>query len=159
MYKVGDVVKVIPESYIDLAKGFLNSPNTWKTCNPKIDTHLMLGGVYKLLSVESSNQGDWYSLISEGVNNLGKLRAEFLTLDSSVKRCPFNVGDKVIFDPKCLEEDRNFLISILDKTYGISSTNRTREVTYVLNDYYIFVDFPKDHPNAYPFRWMDFKEN
>lgn len=157
MYKIADKVKVIPSSYIDLSKTFLNYRETWNKVNTERDEHLMLGGEYTIRSVENTTIGIFYKLIEGGTNNSGKASERQIKLANNVMSCPFHVGDRVVFSPKCSEEDIQYLEAL---GYGVRASDppaKEHKVTAILNDYYVFVDVPKNDPRSFPFRWIDFE--
>jgi hypothetical protein len=161
MIDVGDKVKVIPRSYVGRAKSDLNQRHAWEVSNEE-GTHIMLGGIYKVLAIEQSPsafaQGanvNFYKLIpgntgSETISELNVLPVH------EVELCQFKVGDAVVFRPKCTPQDLEYL-KALDDYYGLSDLDKEHKVTDILNDYYIFVDVPKNDPYSFPFRWIDFE--
>lgn len=157
MLKVGDWVRVVPNSYIFLSKAGLNHPHFWNESDYLKDQYLMLGGRYKILSIDSDEKQSWYSLLTHGVNNSECVLADSLALDKELSVCPFSVGEKVTFNPNCSSEDMQYLMRSTKRYYDLFDSGRIYEVTSVLNDQYIFLDYPKQHECAYPFRWVDFQ--
>lgn len=152
MIEKGDIVKVVPRNYFDLCKGFFNYPNRWESADPKNNEVVMLGGQYKVLDEHSEKSGKYFKLIEKGLNNQDMVHESFVVLSGSVTVCPFLVGDKVVFDLS-LDEARKNMSIFQYYDYG----NGVHQITAILNDYYIFIDVPKDDPYSFPFRWTDFK--
>ncbi|HEX7027803.1 MAG TPA: hypothetical protein VF268_11220, partial [Gammaproteobacteria bacterium] len=97
---------------------------------------------------------NFYKII-QGNTNFDKI-SEFdvLPLDQ-VERCQLQVGDAVLFRPKCSFQDMEYLKAV--DSFGLSDPDKEHKVTCILNDYYVFIDVPKDDPYSFPFRWVDFK--
>lgn len=157
MFEVGDWVKVIPSTYVNLAKRFLNYPNSWRDSDPENDSDVALGGIYKINSVAVDRNNKWYCLLKSDLNNMGKMLHDDLRCVSSVSKCPFNVGDNVRFKPSCSTLDEEYLIKAFEKSYNFSDKNKIYTITFVLNEYYIFLNYPRGHELATPFRWEDFE--
>jgi hypothetical protein len=152
MYKVGDEVRMIPESYFQLFKGDLHHSIFWQKPDPAHDDRVMLGGRYTVLEVSPGKSGVFYRLIDN--NELGEFyRENFLILDSEVRNCPYKVGDKVLFRPKCSALETKALKKF--EHLKVDDLEAIHEVRAAINDYYVVVDLPVDSPYACPIRWVD----
>lgn len=156
MYNEGDQVRIVPKSYIDISETFFNYPECWAESDPEVDTNLMLGGLYNILSISSEEGRKWYSLLANGENNMGRVSEALLMPASNFTPCPFEPGDKVVFSPQFDNRDQKFLVSVLNHVYGFMDFSREHIIKEVLNNYFIFVDYDKNSEYAYPFRWIDF---
>src|SRR3569623_704500 len=110
--KVGDVVRVIPESYLELCKAGLSNQACWKQSTGPNDEHGMLGGRYVVMALRETKYGVFYDLT---FNKNDSWRDDFVVLDKYVENAPFRVGDKGVYRPKCtgfdlpmLESSRSF---------------------------------------------------
>ena len=155
MFQVGDWVRLIPDSYIHLAKGGFNQRHTWSLRGDNDDAHLILGGKYQIRSIHFSGKNKWHSLLEN--NKAGHVLENIIRPDNDVPSCQFIVGDTVIFRPQCSDQDIRYLTLALKKCYGLSQVGRVFEIKAVLNDYYIFLDYSQSDGCAYPLRWLDFK--
>jgi hypothetical protein len=161
MIKLGDKVKVIPHSYIDLAKRDLHQQHALEEASAEEGKSIMLGGVYQVLAIEQEFSpltkkvtGVFYKLIP-GDSKAGNISGSFLLPLNEVELCPFKVNDLILFRPKCSQQDLEYL-KILD-SLGLNDRDKVHKATSILNDYYIFIDRPIDDPYAFPFRWIDFQ--
>jgi len=152
--KVGDIERVIPDSYINLCKHSMNNQSAWKPSTGPNDENAMLGGRYVVRAVHETETGVFYDLT---FNKNDSWPHHFVVLDKYVENCPFRVGDKVVYRPKCL---MGVDLRMLEAGWGYSlhNPNQIYEVRYVLNDYYIFVDHEPDNPPSFPMRWIDFQK-
>lgn len=157
MFHLNDLVRVIPRSYVDLSKSFFNDPRKWQDFDSQEDNVVMLGGEYNILSIQKSGGRTWYKLLQNNPNNEAMVSDSLIVKSGDLRKCPFQVGDKVIFHPKCSMQDEQFLVSGLEEPYGLLDRRKLHDVTCVLNDYFIFVDFDIQSPYSFPFRWEDFE--
>lgn len=151
MFNVGDKVKVIPESYIDILRHDFRQIMKFKMAFPEAEDLVMLGGTYSVLSTQQQPNGNFYKLLSHAAPT----HQDFLELADNVMLCPYNVGDEVIFQPQCSAMELASLQEILHAS-RLDKPDIMHRITYVLNEYYIFVDFEFESPWAFPFRWTDF---
>lgn len=161
MYKVGDVVRLIPPSYCELSKAGFLQPEHWKEANPTHDECLMLGGRYTVLEVSVTSRGYLYRITEP------KVRVGFdtpvgwssyddsLVLDKDVENCPYKVGDKVLFRPKGSVIDVKFQTMI--EARNLQDPDWVHEVRAIINNYYIVVDYAVADIHSYPSRWIDFE--
>jgi len=152
--KVGDVVRVIPDSYFNLCKGSMNNPSVWKKSTGFNDESVMLGGRYVVMDVHESLHGIFYDLI---LDKNDPFRDDFVILEEEVQDAPFRVGDEVLFRPKCSEQEIRFLMN-LTAFKSLQNPNYLHEIKYILNDYYLFIDVGADSKYAFPMRWVDFEK-
>ncbi len=149
---IGDEIKVIPESYFALSKGFFLYPDTWKNSNRYTDKLIMLGGEYKILDII----GQHAKLLDYNENYAGMCHLSNMIGVRDISSCPYVIGDAVSFSPKCSEKEKKYL-SILD---GYSfNKNKRYEIKLILNNFYIFIDFDITNASAFPFKWNDFNLN
>jgi|SRR5690606_446849 len=162
MISVGDKIKVIPKSYIDLAKAGLNQPDSWAAPNQDTKT-IMLGGEYKVLAISSmpssyptGSDERFYKLLEDG-SSYDALPEKYILPISEFHNCPYKKRDLVFFRPKCSEQDKAYLKSIFSSIYRFDDNEKRYEITDIINDYYIFINFDKASPFSFPFRWEDFE--
>lgn len=155
-FQVGERVRVIPASYVDLAKGFFNSPVHWANARAS-DDEIMLGATYEILGSRMEGTRVWYCLLSSDRNNSGMILRSFLRFAREVPNCEFVEGDEVRFAPKCNSSDIYFLKTAMSTCYEFSDPTRSYVVRSVLNGYYIFLNYGIDDGCAFPFRWEDFR--
>ena len=154
MINKGDAVRVIPSSYFSLCKRYFNYPDSWMPADSQNNEKVMLGGKYKVLDIHTEKSGTYFKLIEKNNDYQGEIHENFVKLDSNIIVCPFSVGDKVVFD---LSPDRaREYINILHQ-FDYDDKNKVHEVKYILNDYYVFIDYGLDDLNAFPFEWKDLK--
>ena len=161
MYKVGDVVRLIPPSFYALSKAGFLQPEHRKEADPTHDQCLMLGGRYTVLEV-SVDSGRYLYRIAEPNPGAGFHAFEgwssyddSLVLDKDVENCPCKVGDKVLFRPKCSATDVKNLTTM--KGWNLEDPDRVHEVRAVINCYYIVVDYEAGESDSIPLRWIDFE--
>jgi hypothetical protein len=157
MFNIGDNVRVIPNSYIALAKHYFNYRDCWNFSTPEIDEKLMLGGTYKILSKNFNAKHKWYVLLKNNINCMGQISEDFLINEEDFNKCKFKIGEKLKFNPTCTDSDKQYL-SAFNTSYSFDEEDQIYEVTHILNNYYIFLKYPKESEYAYPFRWIDFKK-
>lgn len=162
MINIGDKVKVVPHSYIGRAKGGLNQRHAWRVESIDEGSDIMLGGVYEVLAIEKGPSGfahgantNFYKLIP-GDDNSGIVSEFNVILLDEVELCQLKIGDVVVFRPKCSPQDLEYL-KAMGACYSLSNPDKEHKITGILNDYYIFIDVPKDDPYSFPFRWIDFE--
>lgn len=156
MYKVGDVVRLIPPSYIELSKAGLLQPECWKEPDLTPGQHTMLGGRYTVLEVSVNNGRNVYTLIEAGHGVTSNRDGEdFLVLDKDVENCPYQVGDKVLFRPKCSAIDVKDLTTL--EAWNLQDPDTVHEVRGIINNYYIVIDYEVGHIHSHPLRWIDFE--
>lgn len=155
-FRVGDDVRAIPHSYSILSKAFLNDESAWHTADAQHDSRVMLGGAYSILSVRNTTAGSIYKVLPHAIES-DSLDDHTAALSKDVRKCPFQIGDRLLFRPQWSSQDFEFLKPLITLHYAFDSKDRTHAVTFVLNDYYVFVDYDKCHSLAFPFRWCDFE--
>jgi hypothetical protein len=156
MYSVGDEVTVIPPSYKALIKfGFREIMGYVRLHPEKADEFIELGGSYTVSSRELEQDSDraFYRLMERAP----RIPEKFLELSSKVEFCPYQAGDVVKFDPKSDSHDLRTIKSILMAT-RLNEAERRHEVTHVINNFFIFVDYGVGDPETFPFRWDDFRK-
>lgn len=157
MFQINSLVRVIPYNYVGLFKTY-NYIDNWNDANAQEDECIMLGGKYKILSVEREDNGSiFYSLLHKNINNKGWAFEKNLMLDKDVSNCPFNVGDNVVLSLSD-EEIQQQRFPIWNKAYAFEDKKMIYKITEVLNNFYIFLNYEKDDPNSAPFRWDNFKK-
>lgn len=156
MFKNLQKVRVIPPTYIDVAKGGLLYRDNFCESDLEKDTLVMLGGLYKVRKQEKSNNKIWVELI-EPKTHSHTVPDYFLVEEENFEACPFKVGDKVRFRPKCSEQDRQYLTAG-DRIYSLNDPEKIYEIKDILNKYYIFLDCKRNEDISFPFRWVDFKK-
>ncbi len=136
-------------------------PNTWKEPDPTRDKYVMLGGRYTVLEVSVTPNGYFYKLIEPLPKDdpyafLPPINwAGVLVLDKDVENCPYQVGDKVLFRPKCSAMDVKCLTSI--EAWNLRDPDTVHEVRGIINNYYIVIDCEVGDENSHPLRWIDFE--
>src|SRR3569832_1193402 len=100
MYKIGDIVRVLPDSYRALIKRELRDPSAWQRADPINNKEVMLGGRYAVRRVYETRVGTFYGLIEYDCNHADRIRENFVVAEKDVSDCPYKVGDKVLFRPK-----------------------------------------------------------
>ena len=158
MYKVGDVVRLIPELYDDLSKAGFLQPNCWKEADQMHDPYTMLGGRYTVLEAGILGNGmNVYTLIeSNSLHGSSQSGDTSLVLDKDVENCPYKVGDKVLFRPKCSDLDVKTLTMI--EAWNLRDPDTVHEVRGIINNYYIVIDYEVGHIHSHPLRWIDFEQ-
>jgi hypothetical protein len=156
MFNVGDKVKVITPSYVQMSKGFFLDMETWNGSDPDSDEWAMLGGEYQVLELIKEPGQEFFSLLANGVNNRGVVISTFLMLSDSVRRCEFRVGDLVVFTPACDENDQEMLRIRCEGELDLFEPSSKFKVASILNEYYIFLELPQGEGNSGPFCWRDF---
>ncbi len=150
---VGDLVRVIPRSYHDLIKSGFNHPSAWHRPDPVRDRDIALGGRYEVLELAPPN-GTCVRLLQSVKEQKGWIDESYLWLDQEVDDCPYQAGDRVYFRPTAFDEDS---LSLRQRSrYDFRNADKSHVITFVLNRFYIFLDFKPDHPYATPFRWIGF---
>lgn len=117
----------------------------------------MLAGRYVVLDRSVNNVGrNAYTLIEAGHGFGPCLSGEdFLVLDKDVENCPYQVGDKVLFRPKCSDLEVEYLT--VDEEWNLRNPDTVHEVRGIINNYYIVIDCELGDENSHPLRWIDFE--
>lgn len=162
MIKVGDKIKVIPDSYISLLKLDFHQPSAWNDVSAGEGALISLGGTYEVLAIKRSvapfagnKEINFYKII-QGNTNFDRISEFDVQLLEKVPPCPFEIGDTVVFRPKCSEQELRSISTTINH-FGLNDPDKEHVVIEVLNEYYIFVDATKDYPYSFPFRWIDFE--
>jgi hypothetical protein len=161
-FKVGDAVRLILPSYISIAKGGgLMQPDYWEEADPAHDKHLMLGGRYIVLEVSVTPRGYLYRITEPNPDAAAYASVgwssydDALILDKDVENCPYQVGDKVLFRPKCSAMDVKYLATL--EAWNLQDPDTVHEVRGIINNYYIVIDYEVGHIHSHPLRWIDFE--
>lgn len=159
MYKVGDVVRVVPTTHEDVDKSFLNYPKNWRESAGPDDSSVMLGGEYEVLAIIRQGKNVWYQVLSDNTNNNGLVSARIVKSTKECRLCPYKVGDFVILKPSGVTSEKFFTESAIGRVYELADYEKIHKVTKVLNNYFIFIDYDFDGEYSYPFSWEDFQNN
>ncbi len=151
--KIGDKIRVIPESYMYLSKAGYLSPDTWRTPNPDTDTCAMLGGEYEVLDGDLDSNHPLYTLLPDSRHSRGRVSDHDAIAVDKVELCPFSVDDTVKFNCRWSERDFNERRDTLHRYYGFDDPDAAHKITHVINDCFVLLDYELDDPFGTPFFW------
>lgn len=148
-FQIGDLVRIIPPSYTDIFKSDYHQLNHRHEANSETNETVMLGGLYRIRGFVSRG-GSTLAEVLANPKYSGQVPLDYLVGVESVKLCPFELGDCVVFQPPISKSDRNELREM--RTAVPLDEESEHEVTRILNSYYIEID----HDSAV-YRWEDFR--
>ncbi|WP_319562668.1 hypothetical protein [Marispirochaeta sp.] len=152
-YVVGDVVRIVFESYFDMAKSDYSQLYNMDSSN-RSPNLLDLGGVYIIENISSNKWGvQVYDIRNRQDHSLpsGQETINHLCLLDNAPDCQYQLDDVVLFNPSRLQQ-KDLQLPFLKEMF---TSKEPLIINRIIMDFYVFVQRQSGGILYFPIKWTD----